>query len=58
MIDNILQASAFDLNTGAEEILPEMNIARADFSPIARGKYIYVLGGSDSSRRSLKSCER
>lgn len=53
-----LQMSAFDINTGLEEILPEMNFSRSLFSPILRGKYIYVFGGIVSSHRASKSCER
>lgn len=37
--------SRFDLITGEEEILPNMNGARDGFTSILVGKYIYVFGG-------------
>lgn len=41
----VLQVSRFDVITGEEEILPEMNEARENFTSILVGKYIYVFGG-------------
>lgn len=45
------------METGEEEILPEMHFARIGASSILCGKYIYVFGGYNGCD-TLKSCER
>lgn len=64
--------SRFDLTSGREEVLPEMNEPRVYFTSILLGKFIYVFGGmgasakpgvtADSNKRhrhgDLNSCER
>lgn len=47
----------FDLKTGEEKRLPDMNTARASFASTLNGEFIYVFGGRDGSPR-LNSCER
>lgn len=49
--------TAYDLKSREELVLPEMNFARENSVSILFGKYIYVFGGSDSSR-GMNSCER
>lgn len=49
--------SVYDLNTGEEECLPEMNFARYSFASILFGKFIYVFGGCAGSSY-INSCER
>lgn len=56
-LKNCSQVSAFDLDTGEEEILPEMNLARSSFTSIFFEKYIYIFGGKVESG-DTNSCER
>lgn len=48
----------FDLNTKGEEVLPEMNVARAESACVVFGKYIYVFGGTIESHQQSATCER
>lgn len=50
--------SAYDLNTGEEEILPEMNLARCNFASILFEKYVYVFGGFGAPGERMNTCER
>lgn len=52
-----LQVYSFDLSSGKETVLPEMNVARANFTSILVGNYIYVFGGRIESG-ALRACER
>lgn len=56
--DYCSQVSAYNLNTGEEEILPEMFSGRKNFRPILFGKYIYVFGGFGESEVCINACER
>lgn len=49
--------SSYDLNSGDESILPEMNTAREGFTTLVLGKYIYVFGGNNGDG-TISSCER
>lgn len=44
-LENYSQVSVFDLDSGEEELLPEMNSIRRCFTSILLGKCIYVFGG-------------
>lgn len=49
--------SSFDLNSGEESVLPEMNSPREDCQPFLLGKYIYVFGGYNDGE-AIGVCER
>lgn len=52
-----LQVSAYELDSGKEEILPDLNFARGAVVLTLFGKYIYVFGGYDGSS-NMNTCER
>lgn len=56
-LENYSQVSAFDLNSGEEELLPEMNSVRRCFTSILFGKFIYVFGGWNGTE-IMNKCER
>lgn len=56
-LENPEQMFSYDLDSWTKVKLPEMKIARANFTTILVGKYIYVFGGLAESK-ALKSCER
>lgn len=54
---NHAQVLSYDLSSGKEEEMPDMNIPRMDFVSILVGKYIYVFGGRNQTG-PMSSCER
>lgn len=54
--DDRAQVFSFCLSSSTPTGLPEMNVARCDFTTILLGKYIYVMAGRNSE--NLISCER
>lgn len=53
---SVFQVTSYDLGSCTENLLPEMHKPRDDCTPIALGKYIFVLGGYDG--KAIYSCER
>lgn len=51
--------SAYDLDSGEEETMPEMSVGRQGCVSILLGKYIYVFGGMGViGSGPLNTCER